>query len=104
MLYDYYFSGQYRQIHNRTAVWFGDNTKFDSYLSIKHVNTSFANGWSFVFSCAANGGVYTFCIIHEDSQHQFNSYTVGDTSGELALSAWNCNKNWYVLINDEFWQ
>ncbi len=48
-----------------------------------------------------NGDVYAFCIIHEDSQHQFNSYTLGDTSGELALSPWNCNKNWYVVIEDE---
>eukprot|EP01084_Bolivina_argentea_P129726 229082_1 len=97
-MFDTYFGGRYRQVHDNTAIWFGDNTQFDSYLSIQYVNMSFASGWSFVFSFAANGGVHAFCVIQEGES--FASYTIGHDSGNMALSPWNCNKNWYVVIYD----
>eukprot|EP01084_Bolivina_argentea_P167939 291336_1 len=84
--FDYNFGGRYRQVHDGTALWMSDNSRFDAYISVRYVNRTWAQGWSFVFTWGANGGTFAFCPISDTRP-----------TAEQTLAPWDCNKNWYVV-------
>ena len=89
-VFDSYFAGVYRQVHDGVPVWFGDNTAFNAFISVQFVNFTWSKVWAFTVTHAATGAIYAFCPISND-----------EPSREVALEPFKCNANWYTVVQNE---
>ncbi len=89
-LFDYYFDGQYRQIHSGVPLWFVEDGLLDAYLTIGTINWPplFDNTYAFAFALNQSQ-MFAFCPIGQELP-----------SKDVALNPQHCNKNWYKLELD----
>ena len=92
-LFDLWFTGQYRQIHEGVSVWLHENVYTDMYITIGTMQFPAAGliDDTWVFSFVVNQtDVWAFCVIGDGSE----------PSDMEKLSPYDCTEDWYVMEFD----